>query len=227
MASNNLKEQEKQQQEALEQKVSSVEKFFNENRKIIWGCLGGLIVIGLAILGYNKFYVQPKTAEAQEQMYPAETAFSAGSFEVALQGDGNNLGFSQIIDEYGARAGKSVYLYAGICALNLGDFQSAVSYLDSYKGKDEILAAKALACKGDAYVGLEDYRKALNCFEQAAAKADNIFAASYLLKAARVCEELGDSAKALSLYKRIKDEYPQSIEGYDVDKYISRIENAE
>ena len=80
MASNNLKEQEKQQQEALEQKVSSVEKFFNENRKIIWGCLGGLIVIGLAILGYNKFYVHPNPAEAQEQMYPAQTAFSAGVF---------------------------------------------------------------------------------------------------------------------------------------------------
>ena len=54
--------------------------------------------------------------------------------------------------------------------------------------------------------------------------ADNVFAAEYLLKAAAVCEELGNSDKALKLYENIKENYPQSIEGYDIDKYISRIE---
>lgn len=227
MAKIDLKEQEKIQQEKLEETVSSVEKFFNENKKIIWGCLGGIVVIGLAILAFQKFYVQPKTAEAQEQMLPAEASFRAGSFDVALNGDGNSLGFQQIIDEYGTKAGESVYMYAGICELNLGNFESAISYLKKYEGKDEILAAKALSCQGDAYVGLEQYQQALDCFEKAAAKIDNIFAASYLLKAGIVCEELGDSAKALTFYKKIKDQYPQSNEGYDVDKYISRIENAE
>lgn len=227
MAKIDLKEQEKIQQEKLEETVSSVEKFFNENKKIIWGCLGGIVVIGLAILAFQKFYVQPKTAEAQEQMLPAEASFRAGSFDVALNGDGNSLGFQQIIDEYGTKAGKSVYMYAGICELNLGNFESAISYLKKYEGKDEILAAKALSCQGDAYVGLEQYQQALDCFEKAAAKIDNVFAASYLLKAGIVCEELGDSAKALTFYKKIKDQYPQSNEGYDIDKYISRIENAE
>ena len=52
-----------------------------------------------------------------------------------------------------------------------------------------------------------------------------MFAAGYLLKAGVVCEELGDNAKALTFYKKIKDQYPQSIEGYDIDKYITRIEN--
>lgn len=227
MAKIDLKEQEKLQQEKLEETVSSVEKFFNENKKIIWGCLGGIVVLGLLVLAFQKFYVQPKSAEAQEQMLPAEIAFRAGSFDVALNGDGNSLGFQQIIDEYGAKAGKSVYMYAGICELNLGNFESAISYLKKYNGKDEILAAKALACQGDAYVGLEQYQQALSCFEKAAAEIDNIFAANYLLKAGIVCEEMGDSAKALAFYKKIKDQYPQSNEGYDVDKYISRIENAE
>ena len=39
------------------------------------------------------------------------------------------------------------------------------------------------------------------------------------------CEELGDNAKAPTFYKKIKDQYPQSVEGYDIDKYITRIEN--
>ena len=91
--------------------------------------------------------------------------------------------------------------------------------------KDEILKARALACKGDAYAGLEKYKEAVGCYEKAAGVVDNMFAAAYLLKAGVACEELGDDAKALSFYKKIKDQYPQSMEGYDIDKYISRIEN--
>ena len=92
-------------------------------------------------------------------------------------------------------------------------------------GKDAILAARATACLGDAYVGLEDYKTALGYFEKAAATVDNVYTAGYLLKAGAVAEELGDDAKALSFYKRILDEYPHSMEAYDVDKYIGRIEN--
>ena len=53
-----------------------------------------------------------------------------------------------------------------------------------------------------------------------------MYAAGYLLKAGAVCEKLGQKDQALAFYKRIKEQYPQSMEGYDIDKYISRIEAA-
>ena len=90
--------------------------------------------------------------------------------------------------------------------------------------KDKILKARATACIGDAYVGLEDYSAALGYFEKAADTIDNMYAAGYLLKAGAVCEKLGQKDQALAFYKRIKEQYPQSMEGYDIDKYISRIE---
>ena len=77
---------------------------------------------------------------------------------------------------------------------------------------------------GDAYVGLEDYAKALGCFEKAAAVVDNMFAAGYLLKAGVVAEKLGQNEKALALYTQIKDQYPDSMEGYDIAKYIGRLQ---
>ena len=52
-----------------------------------------------------------------------------------------------------------------------------------------------------------------------------MFSATYLLKAGMTYEELGQYGQALAAYKEIKDRYPQSMEGYDIDKYISRIEN--
>ena len=157
-------------------------------------------------------------------MYPAEANFRAEEYELALNGDGNVLGFAQIIDEYGKKAGKAAYFYAGVCELQLGNWDSAISYLSKYNGKDEILLARATACIGDAYVGLNDYAKAVTYFEKAAATADNMYAAGYLLKAGVTYEELGQNDKALAAYKKIKDKYPQSMEGYDIDKYISRIE---
>lgn len=210
--------------EAVVEAVSKTEKFFNENGKLLTYICIAIIVACAAVFCWYKFIHQPKVEEARGQMALTEQTFRAADYETALNGDGNILGFSEIINEYGSKAGESVYFYAGVCELHLGNWEQAIKYLQSYKGKDAILAARATACIGDAYVGLENYAKALSYFEKAAAKADNMYAAGYLLKAAAVAEELGDDTKALSLYKKIKDMYPQSMEGYDVDKYIGRLE---
>lgn len=220
-----LKDEQAQQQERIEATVSKTEQFYNDNKKAIWSIVIAVAAIFLLVLAYNQFIYEPKVAEAQEQMFPAESSFAAGEYELALNGDGNVLGFAEIAQNYGKKAGASVYFYAGVCELQLGNFQSAINYFKKYNGKDKILAARALACTGDAYVALEDYNSALSYFDKAANVVDNMFAASYLLKAGVVCEEMGNTDKALSYYKTIKDKYPQSIEGYDVDKYISRIEN--
>ena len=210
--------------EAVVEAVSKTEQFFNKNGKLIGGIAAGIVVVAAIVFCWYKFAYQPALQEAQGQMAYAEENFRGGDYELALNGDGNTLGFVQIIDEYGTKAGKAVYFYAGVCELQLGEWEQAIKYLKSYNGKDAILAARATACLGDAYVGLEDYKTALGYFEKAAATADNMYAAGYLLKAAAVAEALGENDKALSFYKKIQDQYPQSLEAYDVDKYIGRME---
>lgn len=210
--------------EAVVEAVSKTEKFFNENGKLLSGILAAFIVVAAGVFCWYKFAYQPAVVEAQGQMAVAEDNFRAADYELALNGDGNVLGFAQIIDEYGAKAGAAVYFYAGVCELQLGNWDLAIKYLQSYKGKDAILKARATACIGDAYVGLEEYAKALGYFEKAAAEVDNMYAAGYLLKAGVTAEKLGENAKALGFYETIKDKYPQSMEGYDIDKYIGRVE---
>ncbi|MBQ8422365.1 MAG: tetratricopeptide repeat protein [Bacteroidales bacterium] len=210
--------------EAVVEAVSKTEQFFEKNGKLLTIILVAVVVIAAGIFCWYKFAYQPKVVEAQGQMAVAEQNFRAGDYDLALNGDGNDLGFVQVLDQYGAKAGNSVYFYAGVCELQLGNYKEAIKYLESYKGKDAILNARATACIGDAYAGLEDYKKALGYYEKAAAVIDNMYAAGYLLKAGLVSEKLGDNAKALTFYKKIKDQYPQSMEAYDVDKYIGRIE---
>ena len=223
MATKEKTKVEERQENAAEQ-LSRVEQFYEENRKWIWGVIIGILVVWLAALAYNRYIYQPKCAEAQEQAYPAENSFQAGEYELALNGDGNVLGFAQIIDDYGTKAGKAVYLYAGICELQLGNFEEAISYLGKYDGKEPILKARALACEADAYVGLENYEKAVSLYRKAVKVKDNEFNAYILFKEGLALKALGKNAEALECYKAIKENYPQSIESYDIDRYIAEVE---
>ncbi|MCR4860208.1 MAG: tetratricopeptide repeat protein [Bacteroidales bacterium] len=225
MAQKNLKEKEREaaRQENIEQTVSATEQFYNNNKKLIWGVVAAILVIGLGSLAYNKFVFQPKCVEAMQQTYPAEMSFQSGEYDLALNGDGNNMGFADIIAEYGTKSGKAVYLYAGICELQLGNYDQALSYLKKYKGKEPVLAARARACEGDAYVALGDYAAAVRSYKAAAQTADNAFAAGYLLKEGSAHEALGQKAEALACYKAIQQDYPQSLEAYEIAKNIARV----
>ncbi|HOE94101.1 MAG TPA: tetratricopeptide repeat protein, partial [Candidatus Cryptobacteroides sp.] len=86
---------------------------------------------------------------------------------------------------------------------------------------------RALACQGDAYVGLENYDKAISCFKKAVAVSDNAFAATYLFKEGLAHKALGNYAAALKCFKSIKNDYPQSIEAYDIDRYIAEVQASE
>lgn len=204
--------------------VTKTEEFLENNKKTIWAVIAALVVLaGVAYCAYRFMYVPAKN-EALQQMSKAEENFRAGNYELALNGDGNVLGFEEIISEYGRKAGKSVYLYAAVCALETGDADKALEYAGKYRTSDEIMAGRAEALKGDAYCNKEEYAKAAACFEKAAKASDDIFSAAYLVKAGEAYEALGENAKALAAYKLVKDQYSNSIEAADIDKYITRLE---
>ena len=224
MAKQNVNDKEAIRRENIEETVSKTDQFYNEHKKTIWTVAAVLAVIALAVFAYIKLIYQPKCQEAMQQAFPAEQLFSQGEYELALNGDGNVLGLADIISTYGAKAGKAVYMEAGLAALQLGQYDDALTYLKKYTGKDPILAARAIAAQGDAYAGLERYDDAAAAYIKAAGKSDDVFAAGYLLKAGIMYEQIGQKDKALDCYKTIKDKYPSSVEGYDIDKYFSRAE---
>ena len=221
------KSEEELRQQNVAEAVSKTEVFFKDYGKYIYGSIAAVLVIALIVLAYNRFILQPKKAQATDQMVKAEQWFQAGEYELALNGDENDLGFADILKQYGSKAGEAVYLYTGVCQLQTGAYEEAISTLKKYDGEDPILLSRAQACIGDAYVELEQYGKAVSYFEKAAATVDNALAAAYLLKAGIASEADGNSQKALSFYKTIKDQWSNAPEAMEIDKYITRIETAE
>jgi len=211
---------------AMEEAFSKTEQFIENNQKIILIVVGAIIVIVLGFFGFKRLYLAPKEKEAQGQMFMAEKYFELDSLNKALNGDGNYLGFLDIIDQYGiTKSADLAHYYAGICYLKKGDFENAIKYLKHFKSNDEMVQPMATGAIGDAYMELNQTDKALDYYLKAAdEKKNELTTPMLLMKAGWVYEDLGKYDQALAIYKRIKNEYPRSEEGNDIDKYIGKME---
>lgn len=209
--------------QAVGEAVSGLEQFLKNNGKLLSTIVLVILIAICALLALNRWVLKPAQQEARAASAGADRYFGMGQYEQALNGDGNTLGLADVISQYGKKAGAGVYFQAGVCQLQLKNYQEAINYLKQYNGKDPILKARALSCIGDAYVGLGDNASALESYKAAIRTSDTDLTAEYMLKAGIAAEDLGRKEEALGFYNDIKVKYPNSIEALDIDKYISRI----
>lgn len=210
--------------ENVEQALSRTEHFIEKNQKRITTIAVIVALIVLGYWGYKKYILAPKVIEAQEYIFPAQQYFERDSFNLALNGDGNNFGFLDIIDNYGSTpSGNLAEYYAGICYLNLGNFEEAAKYLNNYSGDDLLTNVAAKGALGDAYIEMGEKLKGAEYYENAAYVFTNNFTTPlYLMKAAEIYFAEKKYDKALSIYTKIESEFPESREYRNIEKYISR-----
>jgi len=218
--------QSSEQLEAVESALSKSERFIEENQKVISIVVLSILGAVALFMGIKRYYINPLEDEAQTQMFVAEQYFEADSFDLALYGDGNYFGFVDIIDEYGiTKSGNLAKYYAGISYLKLGEYEEAKSYLKKFNATDKIVGAIKYGSIGDAYIELGDISKAIKLYNKAAEYNKNEFTSPiYLMKVGYAYESLGDYQSALKAYKTIKQEYPESTEGRNIEKFITRAE---
>ena len=210
----------------VEQVYSKTEDFINENQNVIIGVVGALIAVVVAFYAYNRVYLEPLEQEAHGQMFMAEQYFQKDSFNLALNGDGNYLGFLDIADEYSnTTAGNLAHYYAGVCYLRTGAFEEAIEAFGNFDGEGEMLGAVAFGATGDAYMELNDVAEALRYYEKAISESENDFTSPvYLQKAGFAAEKAGKFDKAIDYYTQVKEKYPTTNEGRNAEKYIARAE---
>jgi tetratricopeptide (TPR) repeat protein len=217
------KEENPQGLKNVEETLTRTEQLLEENYKpLLIGLAVLVVLVGGAWLG--RMYLSKKNDEAQSQMFQAQKYLEMDSLNLALNGDGNYLGFADIASEYKfTKAGNLARYSAGICNLHMGNYDEAIKYLDKYSKKDKVIGSIAIGATGDAYVELGNTEKGITKYLEAADFAENQFNSPlYLMKAAELYEMSGKYAEALELYQKIKNKYPTSTEGVTIDKYIAR-----
>jgi tetratricopeptide (TPR) repeat protein len=211
--------------QSVENALSRTEQYIEENQKSLTIIILAIVVVVGGYLGYKKFYLEPTNREAQSAMYVSEQYFEKDSFKLALNGDGANYGFLDIIDEYGiTHAANLARYYAGICYMRTGQYEDAIENLEKFDAEDILIATVALGAIGDCYVELNNYEKAASFYLKAGQRKKNAFTSPiYLRKAGMVFEDLKKYDKALKAYETIKKDYPTSEEGKVIEKYITAL----
>jgi tetratricopeptide (TPR) repeat protein len=159
-------------------------------------------------------------------MFMAEKYFEQDSLQKAINGDGLNYGFIDIVDEYsGTKAANLAHYYLGICYRNTGEYEYAIDELKKFSSDDIMISTVALGAIGDSYMELNDIDKAINYYEKAVSNGGNkLTSPIYLFKAGLAYEDNQDFAGAKKQYNTIKTNYPDSREAQTIDKYIARVE---
>ena len=217
------KKRNKKQVNEFDETLAASRSFFERNKKAILYGGGGLLAIIIIALLVHQFYITPRNLHAQESIFPAEQAFLDGNYEKALNGDGENMGFLSVIDEYkNTKAGNIACLYAAKCYAATEKYQEAIDMLDRFDGcGDELISPAAIALKGNCYAELGDNEKAVEFLLKAAKEADNnTISPTCLLQAGQIYLALGQKDKALDCFQQIKTKYQQSSLYYEIDKYL-------
>lgn len=215
----------------LDESASKTEEWVSRNQNIILGAIGVVAVVVLGYLAYSQFVLKPKAANAANEMYYPQQYFdqalTAGVqrdslLNLALNGAEGKYGFLDIIDEYSGTPAANLATYgAGMSYLQMQKYQEAIDYLEDFKADDAIYGPLAKGAIGDAFAQLDQPEEALSYYEKALGMADNEFTTPrYLNKAGITALGLGQKDKALKYFQRIKDDYPTSQEGNNIDAYI-------
>lgn len=206
----------------------SAQSWIEKNQILFLGILAGLVLLVAAYFVYNRFIKAPAEQEAAAQLSQAQYQFERDSFTLALTNPGNGFaGFIDIIDDYGStKSGNLANYYAGVSYLHLGQFEVAVDYLEDFKPSGIFGPVLKYGTLGDAYSELQDFNKAIANYAKAANQneEDDLMSPYYLFKLGLLKESQGDKDGAGTAFKKIRDSYPDSEYGKDINKYIVRVE---
>jgi predicted negative regulator of RcsB-dependent stress response len=206
--------------------IAEIQHVWERYGKVASYILVGIIIVVGGYFGYRSYILEPKEKQAVEALFRAEEYYRMDSVRLALNGDNINAGFIKIISRYGGtKAANLASFYAGSCYLKLGDFSNAVKYLKDFSTPVKQVQERAYGLLGDAYSeqnkkeeAAEQYKKAGTFFEK-----DDLFSPEYLFRSGYLYESMGKTQEAIAMYRMIKDKYPNSQRGADIDKYLARL----
>lgn len=206
-------------------RIKGIESWYDKNKKIINGVLIGVLAGVAGFYAYNNFFKGPQNEKANDAIFMAQQYFSNDSMNLALNGDGNNYGALKVDEKYGSTdAGNLAHFYAGRALLEQGKYDEAIKHLKAFDGRGTLPGTVALGCIGDAYMELNKTSDAIGYYEKATSDKNDVFLTPlYLERMGLAYEASGNAEKAIASFTRIKDEFAQSSQARNAEKYLARL----
>jgi tetratricopeptide (TPR) repeat protein len=206
--------------EALQQEVSKVTGYFEQNKSSVLTLVGVLVVVIAGYFGYN-WYTATQDAEGEKKLYKAVYAFEADSWSAAAK----ELG--KVSDEFGGNTQNLADLYLGSTLLKQGKYDQAIEKLKNFSSSDLLVQARAYSLIGDAYSEKKSYSEAIEYYQKESDyKANKFFSPSYLLKLAIAYEANKQPKEALDIYTQITEKFAESAEATPAKKYKAQLESS-
>ena len=185
--------------------------FFENNRNLVYGILGGIVLVAALIVGWN-WNQANRNETALSEMAEAVRQYEAGSYQASLDGDISFTGLLDVVDQYGGTAsGNLAKFYAADALFRTGNMDQALELFEDYNKEADYIGASAFAgeaaiheLKGDNSRAGDLYMRAANVFKS------DITSPMYLSRAARAYESAGETNDAVGALEAIQDDYPDS-----------------
>ena len=184
-------------------------------KSIIAGCVTALVILA-GVLVWS-LISQAGSKKADELIAKADLEQVNDSIATSLYAEAAKAGY---------KSGNRAKVEMGIRLYQDGKYEEALKYLEDASMSDEIVAAGVYALQGDCHVNMEQYDKALKCYDKAISKADENpeIVPFVLIKQANVYRAKGEFSNEAKAYKTIIDEYPEYVASTrtDIKKYYER-----
>ena len=218
---------------SLDDGSSKTQVWVEKNQNKILTLVGVVVIVLASYYAYTNFVIEPNEINAANEIYfsqqkyeEALTSENDSIFDIALNGENDNLGFIELADRFsGTKAGNLANYYMGMIYLKKNDYQNAIKYLSNFKSNDIMLSSISVGSIGDAFSELNQYEEAYEFYTKAHEVSENNYTTPiYLFKSAIVALELGKFSSAFDNFTKIKFEYSESLQAKNIDVYISKAE---
>ena len=211
-----------------EQDINPFDKlteFYEEKKNVINTSVSVVLVLVVGYFVYTKMIKAPNEEKAANALTYPQMYFQADSLNLALNGDGKHKGMEKVAKQFsGTNAGNLASYYEGVAYLKMGEFPKAIKALQDFDGHGTLLAYQAWGALGEAYLETGNKGKAIENFKKATSDKDDVLLTPmYLYQLGLAYIANNQTKEAKDAFKRIRDEYPKSMQARDVEKELARL----
>ena len=211
------RERRKLKEDELVSTLTKLTRFARKHQRELY-FLGVIVIIGLVLFSGYSFY---KNLNYRKKSNIVKQIIELSS---GLENNPNDVNKIKKLEEFASNKGISriAGIFLASYYIERGELDNAEKQLKKFPDKPkDFFYYQALVLKSDVYFAKGEYEKAINILLEIEKEKPKDYVLDYVLyKIGQCYEKMGRKSEALIYYRKIQEDYPQSIYALDVNQKI-------